>query len=269
MDRDEQTSCRGVFGQFEMLHKFPASGISGDSEIACGIFASGGAHGVHKQLVPFVEESVLVTVVCGVRAPAPVSVMDFVEAFENQKITGVDKPFCNLCPYFADFVFNFKVFGYVCGCAFEIEPEAVAARAVMMDVDDYVKPCIFGIAYNFGHSFETIIDFVVRCCSDMPDPCHRQAHSLDAGSLDLVEEFLSQRIVAVTEFVGNTVFVGIHLVAGIPSQTQPVSYFMYGSLSKGRLIDGQSLGLVTGFDCHLCRSAVTVVFINGDIEAID
>ncbi len=75
----------------------------------------------------------------------------------------------------------------------------------MMDVDDYVKPCIFGIAYNFGHSFETIIDFVVRCCSDMPDPCHRQAHSLDAGSLDLVEEFLSQRIVAVTEFVGNTV----------------------------------------------------------------
>ncbi len=46
VDRDEQTSCRGVFWQFEMLNKFPASGIAGDSEIACGVFASGGAHGV-------------------------------------------------------------------------------------------------------------------------------------------------------------------------------------------------------------------------------
>lgn len=89
-----------------------------------------------------------------------------------------------------------------------------------MDVYDGFESCVLSVVHNFGNTVEPCgVYAVVGCGSEMPEPCHRNAYVVESGGCDTVEKRLRGRFVAPCCFGCYAVFIGVELIAEIPSRT--------------------------------------------------
>jgi hypothetical protein len=144
-----------------VFNQFPSAGIAGYSEIAGSVFAASRTNRIDEYLKPFVEQAILTSVVREIGSPSPVSVMNLIESLKDKKIACVYKTFGNLRPHLLYLVLNLEILGHVGSGGFEVEPVAITARTIVVDVDDDIEAGFFSIAYDFCHALETAVNLIV------------------------------------------------------------------------------------------------------------
>ena len=155
--------------QYEILYRQVDIGhITRHAQITLCIVSARSAHSIHKYLVPFVQYSILFTTIGTVVSPTPSAVVDFVHRLEYQEVSFIPEAFGYLCPHCFQLDFNGFIYRII-GCSvLDIQP-ILAIRPVMVNIDNRIQACIFGIAYHFRHPVQVIrLNRIIGSFSNMP-----------------------------------------------------------------------------------------------------
>ena len=91
----------------------------------------------------------------------------------------------------------------------------------MMHIDDGIQSCRLCISYDFRDPVKPgVLYLIFRSLSDMSQPCHRDADSIESRRLDLCESCLGCLRIAPKSLSRHTVVLSIEVISHIPAYTQ-------------------------------------------------
>ena len=154
--------------------------IGRHTDPACSVVAASSTDGVHHQLVPLVECSVLFAAIRAVFAPAPAAVLYLVERFEDQEVAFVFECLGNLFPGLGDTVFDAVVGEVVVSGLFDFEPVLIVVQ-VQNDVQSG-SLCPFHVLFHLSH-VGGIDGPVAIGCVLVVTPGHTDTHGAGTGIL--------------------------------------------------------------------------------------
>ena len=225
MHRHHQSAFRPVFGQCQVLQgQIRIGAIAGDAQETVVILPTHGTNGIHKHLIPLVEDGILLALVIQVVSPSPSAIVDFVHRFEYQELPFVLELLGYLCPHGLELCLDAIVRLLAGRSPLDAQP-ILAIRPVVVKVDDDVQLGILGISHHVHHPIQPcLVDAIIRCFAHLPQPCHGDAYRRDACLRQLIEGLLGGLSVSPTRFIGHTIYMRIELIAQVPPQSQLASH---------------------------------------------
>ena len=198
--------------------------IARHAQVARGIPATRGPHGIHEHLVPLIEYGILAAAVLAVLAPAPAAVVNLVHRLQHQKFAFVLEVGSNLRPHRPELCLDNGVGRIASSCRLDVQP-MLAVGPVVVDVDQDLQSGLLGIIHHLSHTGQPcLVQDIVGRGTDMSQPGDRDAHGGEARSGQAVEQGLSHGRIAPRRVRCHTVVEGIILVAQVPAQSQPIGH---------------------------------------------